>query len=80
MEFATVVKRGKYKLRFIERLVSKGNRYSLILDFDGFGTNIKSQNCLKVTDALHDLILKEYEKSLKEPVYKYMRTKSRKKK
>jgi uncharacterized protein (TIGR04255 family) len=80
MQFSTVVKRGKYNLRFVEKLVRLGNKYKLILDFDGFGTNIKSSNCLKVTDALHDLILKEYKKSLKEPVYKYMRTNTRKKK
>lgn len=80
MEFVTIVKRGKYNLRFMEKLVRLGNKYKLVLDFDGFGTNIKSQNCLKVADDLHDLILKEYEKSLKEPVYKHMRTKTRKKK
>lgn len=80
MIFSTVVKKGKYNLRFIEKLVRLGNKYKLLLDFDGFGTNIQSQNCLKVTDDLHDLILKEYEKSIKEPVYKYMRTKTRKKK
>jgi len=80
MNFFTVVKRGKYSLRFNEKLVRLGNKYKLILDFDGFGVNIQSRNCLKVTDDLHVLILKEYEKSLKEPVYKHMRTKARKKK
>jgi uncharacterized protein (TIGR04255 family) len=80
MNFSTVVKRGKYNLRFVEKLVRLGKKYKLILDFDGFGANIPSQNCLKVTDDLHDLILKEYKKSIKEPVYRHMRTKSRKKK
>jgi len=80
MNFSTVVKRGKYNLRFIERLVRLGNKYKLILDFDGFGADIQVRNCLKATDDLHDLILKEYEKSIKEPVYKHMRTKTRKKK
>lgn len=80
MNFSTVVKRGKYNLRFVEKTVPLGNKYKLILDFDGFGVNIQSRNCLKVTDDLHDLILKEYEKSIKAPVYQHMRTKTRKKK
>lgn len=79
MNFSTVVKRGKYKLRFVERLAHAGTKYKLILDFDGFGEKIKSGNCLKVTDDLHDLILKEYERSLKPPVYDYMRRTTRKK-
>lgn len=80
MNFSTVVKRGEYNLRFIEKLVRLRNKYKLIFDFDGFGVNIQSRNCLKVTDDLHDLILEEYEKSIKAPVYKHMRKKTRKKK
>lgn len=73
MEFVVVTKKGKQKLRFREKLVQISKKYKLILDFDGFSENIKSDDCLKVTDSLHNLISKEYEKSLKEPVFKYMR-------
>lgn len=74
MQFKTVVSRGNNYLRFIEKLVTVDDEYKLILDFDGFCENIDPSDCLSVTDKLHDLITKEYEKSLKEPVFEYMRT------
>ena len=80
MKFSAVVKRGQQTLRFSEVFVQTGRKYKLQLDFDGYGENVQSKDCLKITDRLHGLILKEYEKSLKEPVYKHMRTKKKKKK
>jgi len=80
MRFRTVVKRGNYFLTFDESLEIIDDAYKLILDFDGFTENISPADCLKVSDSLHDLILKEYEKSLKEPVYEYMRKEPSKKK
>ena len=80
MKFRTVVKRGDYFLTFIESLAIINDEYKLILDFDGFGENISPADCLEVSDRLHDLISKEYSKSLKNPVYEYMRKEPRKKK
>lgn len=80
MHFRTVVKRENYFLTFVESLAIINDEYKLILDFDGFGENINPADCLKVSDRLHDLILKEYEKSIKDPVYKYMRKEASKKK
>lgn len=73
MEFKTVVSRDKYRLRYIESLQKIGGQYKLILDFDGFTYNIDSKNYLPITDDLHEMISKEYKKTIKEPVYEYMR-------
>ncbi|MCK4731028.1 MAG: TIGR04255 family protein, partial [Methanophagales archaeon] len=73
MDFKTVTKKDKYYLRYIESLRKIGDEYKLILDFDGFAENISSEDCLTVTDDLHTIILEEYERTIKEPVYQYMR-------
>lgn len=73
MSFRTVVKRGKYYLCYQEILQKAGEEYKLVLDFDGFGTDIPSENCLAVADSLHAMISEEFEKTIKEPVKEYMR-------
>jgi len=73
MFFRTVVKKGDFYLMYMEKLQKREEEYKLILDFDGFAKNISSEDCLKVTDKLHTIISEEYEKTIKEPVYEYMR-------
>jgi len=73
MDFKTVVKKGNYLLRYVESLQKVQDEYKLILDFDGLSTNVKPEDCLMVTDDLHQLISNEYEKTIKEPVKEYMR-------
>jgi len=73
MFFRTVSKRGNYHLIYMESLRKLKDEYKLILDFDGFATNIPSEECLRVTDELHRLISEEYERTIKEPVYEFMR-------
>ena len=73
MNFETVIKRGEYNLRYIESLQKTGDKYKLILDFDGFAVNISTQDYLRITDDLHAIISDEYERTIKEPVYEYMR-------
>ena len=73
MDFKTVVKRGKYFLRFIESLQNTNEDYTLVLDFDGFALNISSKDYLTVTDDLHEIISAEFENTIREPVYAYMR-------
>ncbi|MBL7135472.1 MAG: TIGR04255 family protein [Candidatus Marinimicrobia bacterium] len=75
MDFKTVTKTGEYYLRYIESLKKVDSGYKLILDFDGFAENINSEDYLTVTDELHTIILEEYEKTIREPVYQYMRQK-----
>jgi len=74
MLFRVVTQKGKFYLNYMESLRKVKGKYKLILDFDGYTTKIRSENCLKITDKLHDLIQREYEKTIKEPVYEYMRT------
>lgn len=73
MDFKTVVKKKGYYLRYVESLQMVKDEYKLILDFDGFAMNVNPKDCLKVTDKLHQLISKEYEKTIKAPVKEYMR-------
>ena len=73
MDFKTVVKKGNYYLRYVESLQKVQDAYKLILDFDGFATNVNPRDCLTVTDDLHQLISDEYERTIKEPVKEYMR-------
>jgi len=80
MALTARARRGKYFLTFRETLIEKPGETSLILDFDGYAENIKKCEVLAVTDNLHDLISKEFETSIKEPVYRYMRKKRRSKK
>jgi len=73
MVFRATVRRGGYFLRYLEALTSKGDKYTLTLDFDGFAEEIEPKNYLTVTDGLHALISNEYEASIKRPVYEYMK-------
>lgn len=75
MEFVIVTKRKDYKLRYLESFKKIGNEYKLILDFDGFAENIKSESALEVTDKLHEIINEEFQNSIREPIINYMRTK-----
>jgi len=73
MDFKTVINRGQYHLRYIESLRKIEDRYILVLDFDGFATNIAPKDYLTTTDNLHMLISDEYERTIREPVKEYMR-------
>ena len=74
MDFRTVINKGENKLRYGESLKKVDDEYKLILDFDGYAENIESKRCMEVTDMLHILISDEYQNTIKEPVYDYMRT------
>ena len=73
MDFKTVIRKDKYYLRYIESLRKIEDEYKLILDFDGYAQRIASKDYLKVSDELHSIISDEFEKTIKAPVYKYMR-------
>jgi len=74
MDFKTVTKKGDTFVRYVESLQKKPDEtYKLVMDFDGFQEKIDSAQYLTVTDKLHDLISAEYEQSIKEPLYQYMR-------
>lgn len=67
------ITRGDYFLTFRESLEGIGDEAKLVLDFDAYAENIPAAQYLSVTDRLHGIILEEFEKSIKEPVYDYMR-------
>ena len=73
IDFKTVIKKGKYSLRYAESLQKIGDQYKLILDFDGFALNISAEDCISVTDDLHKIISEEYENTIRGPVYDHMR-------
>lgn len=73
MVFRTVTKRGDFSIIYMEELRKVKDEWKLILDFDGFALKVQAEDCLSVTDKLHDIILEEYERTIKEPVYKFMK-------
>jgi uncharacterized protein (TIGR04255 family) len=73
MDFKAVIKKDHHSLRYVESLKKIGNEYKLVLDFDGFATNIASSDYLTITDTLHTIISDEFEASIKEPVFRHMR-------
>jgi uncharacterized protein (TIGR04255 family) len=75
MSFTAVTKKDGYFLRYIEKLMRIDNNYYLILDFDAFTKDIQADSYLSILDNLHDIISNEYKKTIKGPVYSYMRTK-----
>jgi uncharacterized protein (TIGR04255 family) len=80
MMFRVITKRDNYYLRYIESLQKDEQGDHLILDFDGFANDILSTEYLTNLDELHNFISEEYERSIKEPVYEYMRSKPEDKK
>jgi uncharacterized protein (TIGR04255 family) len=72
--FSITTKRKNHKLIYQEALIKKDQDYKLMLDFDGFETDIASSDFLRITDELHKIIEKEYFSIIREPVKVYMRT------
>lgn len=73
MNLRIVIRKGKYKLRYIEFIKETEGKKSLILDFDSYTTNIFSDSYLEVTDKLHEIISNEFDNTIKEPVKEIMR-------
>lgn len=73
MNFRTIVNIRDYFLIYAESLLQQDNEYKLILDFDAFANDITPENCLPVLDELHEIINEEYTKTIKGPVYEFMR-------
>ena len=56
-----------------QEIFNFNNSRNITLDFDGFKTSIKFDNCLNVTDTLHELISNEFMNTVKQPIIDYMR-------
>ncbi len=76
MAFRTVVSRGTNRqLRYQETVTQPATGPKLVLDFDAFAESVKWDQVLSTADELHQIIRKEYEATIKEPVLAYMRAK-----
>jgi uncharacterized protein (TIGR04255 family) len=75
MHFHTVIKKGEYFLRFVEDFKETQKGLVMTLDFDGFAANVAAQECLDVTDNIHEFISEEYQATIREPVKEFMRRK-----
>ena len=72
--FRAVTERQDHFLAYTESFkVDEKGKASYILDFDGFALNLAFNDCLPVTDKLHEIISAEYFRTIKEPVKNYMR-------
>ena len=60
-------------VQYKEQLSKIDNKYEYKLDFDGQNANIISSNYLAITDHIHDVIVKQFEDAIKEPVLKIMK-------
>lgn len=78
--FRATCERDEYYLTYMESLQEKEERHVLILDFDGYAMTVKPEDCMKVTDKLHNIISNEYFNTIREPVKEYMRKEDKKKK
>lgn len=73
MYFRANMKHGEYFILYQENLKEADGEAKLILDFDAYAQNVESGRCLETTDSLHDMIVEEWTRSIREPVYQYMR-------
>jgi len=73
MQSTSVVKRGEFFLRYVESIERKDDGIALVLDFDVHANNTKPEDCLDITDKLHEIISDEYDTTIKEPVKELMR-------
>lgn len=71
--FRVRVKKDPYVVQYVEHLHQDGLRWRYALDMDAFAVKVNAAEYLSVTDRLHELIVAEYEASIKEPVYAHMR-------
>jgi len=75
MEFRATVEKEGCNLIYGESLRKIDDKYKLIMDFDAFANSIKAKDYLETADRLHTVISTEFEQSIKQPIYEYMKTK-----
>jgi uncharacterized protein (TIGR04255 family) len=73
MQLIARVRRRGHFLTFREALKGGNGKANLTLDFDAYAENVKAAEYLAVSDQLHEIVSAEFEASIKEPVYVYMR-------
>ena len=61
-------------IRYAEAVVAKDNGHVLVVDMDAFAEHVASASVLDTADKLHQIVRREFEATIKEPVLHYMRT------
>lgn len=74
--FRIKVMKDGHTLTYMENLIKREGEYKLILDFDAYAEHIQSNEYLSILDRLHEIVSNEFQTTIKEPVYEYMRTSS----
>jgi len=72
MLFETELKRGEFNLIYRERVGFFNDELEMILDFDGYKKDIEVSNYANILEGLHKLIHEEWDKTVKNPVKKWM--------
>lgn len=73
MGYRVDVRRERHYLRYVESLQGEEKSRKLILDFDAWSENTEPSRTMEVTDQLHDIIWEEFQRTIKEPIWEYMR-------
>ena len=73
MLFRGRMRRGEFFLTYAESFRTDDAKPKLVLDFDGYAENVLAEEYLSVTDRLHEMISREFEQSIRDPVYSHMR-------
>lgn len=67
------VAKGDSFLTFRESFDGADDDAKLTLDLDAYANDVPVQDYLAATDRLHELVVAEFEASIREPVYQHMR-------
>jgi uncharacterized protein (TIGR04255 family) len=73
LECLAQVRRKGFFVTFRESYRNESKVPQLMFDFDAYAENVASEKYLNITDKLHDLVVAEYEASVKSPLIDYMR-------
>jgi uncharacterized protein (TIGR04255 family) len=73
LSFSARIKRDPHFLKFSESFQNDGDSLKYVLDFDAYSMDVPSEKYLEITDVLHEMILSEYDASIREPLKSFMR-------
>lgn len=73
MQFRITLEAQNCFIRYQEALTISGEKSKYTLDFDGFAIDVDATSYLATLDKLHVMISNEFQKTIKEPVFQYMR-------
>lgn len=70
-----IVRRGTSgSIRYAEAILERKPNSVLQIDMDAFAENVLASDVIATADRLHDIVRREFESTVNDPVIKYMRT------